>query len=203
MNATLTTTLFLSLLSAVFSQSADTNTYSNPTLGVTVTKPKDWLFATAEQHAENLSRTKLKDEEFQKLVQKYSTAPLIVMMKYPEPFDDLNPSLKINIKPLGTLAADDPKAILSLMTASLGNKFEDFKVVLPARETTLGGRKAAYVKFHYSLQIPDGRSFPTCSELWVVPRGKHFFIIGSGTRQDEKTGKREEIEKILASLKLE
>lgn len=101
------------------------------------------------------------------------------------------------------MSGEDPKQILSVLSAPMKNMFQDFVVVVPPSETTVSGLKAAYMKIHYSLQIPDGRSFPTCSELWIVPRGKFFFMIGAGTRQDEKTGKREEVGSIIDSLKLE
>jgi hypothetical protein len=184
-------------------QGAKDNTYKNPTVGLTLVKPADWHFMTAEQNAENLERTKLKDEQFQELVKKYASAPLVVITKYKEPYDDLNPSLKINMRPLGDFSAEDPKTILTRATAPLKNALKDFKIVTAPKDTNVSGLKAAYAKFHYSLGIPDGRSFPTCSEMWVVPRGKHFFLIGTGTRQDEKTGKREEIQKIVDSLKIE
>jgi hypothetical protein len=178
-----------------------TNTYSNPTLGISVTKPKEWHFATLEQHRENLGRAEFKDEEFQKMVQKYSTAPLVVMMKYQEPYDDLNPSFKMNIRPLGNLPEDDPTAIVSIAVAGLRANFPDFKMVIPPGETTVAGQKAGYVKVHYTMEVKDVGKFPVCSELWVVPRGKYFYLMGSGTRQDEKTGKREEIKKIIESIK--
>jgi hypothetical protein len=178
----------------------DDNVFKNVTVGFSVTKPADWQFATLEQHMDNLSRTKLNDEQMQEAMQKYSTAPLVVMMKHPEPFDDLNPSFKANIKPLGTLPGDDPVAIINLMTGPMAKMFKDFKVVEPAAETTVAGLKAAHVRIHYSLAIPDGREFPTASDLWIVPRGKYYFIIGAGMRQDGKTGNREEIEKILSSV---
>lgn len=184
-------------------EGAEDNTYKNPTVGLAVVKPADWHFMTAEQNAENLDRTKLKDEHFQELVKKYATAPLVVITKYKEPYEDLNPSVKINMRPLGDFAAEDPKTILTQATAPLKNVFQDFRMVTAPKETKVSGLRAAYAKFNYSLEIPDGRSFPTCSEIWVVPRGKHFFMIGAGTRQDEKTGKREEIQKIVDSLKIE
>jgi hypothetical protein len=179
------------------------NTFSNYTVGLSVTKPSDWQFVTAEQHMENLGRTHLNNKEMQEAMKKYATAPLVVIMKHPEPYDDLNPTFKINIKPLGDMSADDPKAILELVTAQMPKMFKNFKVVTPASDTTVAGLKAAYTRIHYSLQISDGREFPTCSELWIVPRGHFFFIIGSGTKQDEKTGKRAEIQKILSSLKID
>jgi len=45
--------------------------------------------------------------------------------------------------------------------------------------------------------------FPTASELWIVPRGDYFFLIGAGTRQDEKTGGRDEIRSILGTVRIE
>lgn len=192
-----------SLLSMLPAKGADQNTYSNPTLGISVTKPSDWVFATAQQHAENLKNVKLNDEEFQKLMEKYSTAPLVALMKHQEPFGDLNPSLNIKARPLGSVPSSEPVAILNRILPTLQKTFSDLEVIDAAKETIVGGQKAGYMKIHYNLQVPDAGSFPTCSEMWVVPRGKILFIIGAGTRQDEKTGSRDEIRKILASMKID
>jgi hypothetical protein len=194
---------FATLLAVGAGKGAEKDTYNNPTVGFSVTKPAEWYFLSAEQSAENLARARLKDEEFQKLVQKYATAPVVAITKYEEPYDDLNPSLKVNIRPLGNFSANKPTAILDLISKQFESLFEDFEVVTAPKETKMAGLKAGYLKVHFSMKIPDGRTFPTCSELWVVPRGKHFFMIGAGTRQDEKTGKREEIEKILGTIKID
>jgi hypothetical protein len=55
---------------------------------------------------------------------------------------------------------------------------------------------------NYSMTMPDGRELPTTSELWIIPRGDYFFLIGAGTRQDESTGSKAEIEYILSSISL-
>ena len=89
------------LLSIAFAQ--DDNVFINVTTGFKITKPSDWLFVTAEENLENIKRIQMKNEAFKQRMLKYSTAPLVAMMKYPEPFDDLNPSFKVNIKPLGHL----------------------------------------------------------------------------------------------------
>ncbi|NJK93433.1 MAG: hypothetical protein HC904_17425 [Blastochloris sp.] len=198
-----TTAIALLMMTCLALTQDKDNTFSNPTVGFSITKPAEWQFVTADQHMENLSRTHLNDQQMQEAMQKYATAPLVVMMKYPEPYDDLNPSFKANIKPLGNLSADDPVAIINLMTGPMAKIFKDFKIAKPASETTISGLKAAHVSIHYSLQIPDGREFPTASDLWIVPRGKFFFVLGAGTRQDGKTGSREEIEKILSSVVIE
>lgn len=179
------------------------DTYVNPTLGIKVTKPSGWQYVTAEQNAENLARGHLKDEHAAARVRETATAPLVAMVKHPEPYEDLNPSFKIHVKPLQHLPADDPKKLLGVIAGPLSDMFNDYTVVTPPTDTTVAGLKAAYLKIHYSLTDPDGRSFQTCSELWVVPRGRFFFMIGAGTRQDEATGTRSEIRAIINSLVIE
>jgi hypothetical protein len=182
---------------------ADDNTFKSVTAGFEVHKPASWQFVTAEQNLENLKRTKLNDEEFHQFVLKYSNAPLVAMMKYPEPFDDLNPSFKVQLKPFGQLRGTDPKQILTIISGQMKNAFKDFTVAQTPTDGIVSGIKSAYMQINYSLQIPDGRNFPTTSELWIVPRGDYFFMIGAGTRQDEKTGTRKEIQQIINSIKIQ
>jgi len=93
-----------------------------------VSKPASWQFVTAEQNLENLRNTKLNDEEFHRLMLRYSNAPLVAMMKHPEPFGDLNPSFKVQIKPFGGLKGADPKQILALVSNQMKGAFKDFAV---------------------------------------------------------------------------
>lgn len=180
----------------------DSTVFNNPTAGFQLKRPAQWHFATAAQHMENLKAIKLNDEEFHAAMQKYSTAPLVAMMKYPEPFDDVNPSFKVNLKPYGELRGKSPTEIISLFVPQLSKMFKDFSLVQPPTEAVVSGIKSGYIRMNYALEIPDGRTFPTTSELWIVPHGDYYFIIGAGTRQDEKTGSREEIKRILKTVKI-
>ncbi|MFO7529002.1 MAG: hypothetical protein R6W86_09400 [Marinobacter sp.] len=190
--------VFVSL--SAFAQ--EKNLFESVTVGFKVTKPDDWNFISAEQNRESLERFQMTDKEFHQQMVKYSSAPLVAMMKYPEPFEDLNPSFKVNIKPLGQLKGSDPKEILNLILPQFKKVFQDFNLTQRPTDTEVDGLPAAYMRINYSLAVPDGRVFPTTSELWIVPRGDYFFMIGSGTRQDEKTGSREEISEILSSVEL-
>ena len=179
------------------------NTFRSVTVGFELTKPESWRFLTAEKNLENLKRTKLSDEEFQELMLKYATAPLVVIAKHPEPFDDLNPSFKVNVRPFGKLKGADPKQILAMLSVQFKNVFKDYEVLQEPTDTEVSGIRSGYMRINYSIQIPDGRTFPTTSELWIVPRGNYFFMIGAGTRQDEKTGTRKEIQEILQTIKID
>jgi hypothetical protein len=176
--------------------------FKSVTAGFEVTKPADWQFATAEQNLENLKRTELNDKEFHAAMVKYATAPLVAMMKYPEPFDDLNPTLKVNIKPFGQLKGTAPTKIMTLLLPQFEKAFKDFALVEPPTRVRVSGIESGYMRMNYSLQVPDGRTFPTTSELWIVPRGDYFFMIGAGTRQDEKTGSRKELQAILDTVRI-
>ena len=178
----------------------NTNQFESITVGFKVTKPNDWQFVTADENLENIKKVQMNDQEFQQLMLKYSTASLVAIMKYPEPYEDLNPSFKVNIKPLGKLKGTEPKNILSLIIPQFEKMFQDFNLVQPPTDTKVAGLDAAYMHINYSLVIPEGRVFPTASELWIVPRGDYFFMIGAGTRQDEKTGSRSETNEILNSV---
>jgi hypothetical protein len=133
---------------------------------------------------------------------KYSTAPLVAIMKHPEPFDDLNPSIKVQTKPFGQLKGIDPKQILTMISGQMKSVFKDYSITQTPTDVVVSGVRSAYMRINYSLQIPDGRMFPTISELWIVPKDDYFFMIGAGTRQDESTGSRKEIQLIVESVKI-
>ncbi|HPI95757.1 MAG TPA: hypothetical protein PK055_08975 [Gammaproteobacteria bacterium] len=191
--------LFILFLS--FSVKAeDTNVFENVTVGFKVTKPNDWQFVTVKDNFDNLKKVKMDNQEFKQMMLKYSTAPLVAMMKHPEPFEDLNPSFKVNIKPIGQLKDYTPEQIVALIIPQFEKVFTNFVVVHQPERIKIGGLDAGYMKANYTLSTQDGKNFDTTSELWIVPRGDYFFTIGAGTRKDEKTGTREEISKIIESI---
>ncbi|MGL4342941.1 MAG: hypothetical protein ACRCSZ_11130 [Lactococcus lactis] len=177
--------------------------FSNPTTGIQVTKPAEWKYSTVQQHKDNINKLKITDKEFHAAMQKYSTAPLVSMMKFAEPYEDINPSFKIILKPYGQLKGKQTAELLNLSISQFKKVVRDFELVQPAIEVDISGIKSAYARMNYTMEIPDGRSFPTTSELWIVPHGDYFFLIGAGTRQDEKTGSRAEINSILQTIKIE
>lgn len=190
-------------LSASTAIAADPGVFNNPTAGLQVTKPAEWSFITAAQNLDNIKAVKLSDDEFHAAMKKYATAPLVAMTKFPEPYDDVNPSFKVNLKPYGDLKGMAPQEIISLVVPQFESTFKDFVLVQPPTEVVVSGITSAYARMNYTMEIPDGRTFPTTSELWIVPRGDYFFMIGAGTRQDETTGSREEIQEILKTVKIE
>src|SRR5262245_46467984 len=118
--------LLIAISSIAYAQPAET--VVNKTLGLQVTKPADWQFLTAEANAENLRSVSQDNKDLQQAFAKYATAPVVAFSKYAEPYADLNPSFKINIRPLGQLAGRNAQEILAVILPSLKKVFPDLKV---------------------------------------------------------------------------
>ena len=191
------------LLWASVGFSSDADVFDSQMAGFQLTKPAGWHYVTAAQNMQNIKAIKLTDAEFHAAMQKYATAPLVAMTKYPEPYDDVNPSFKVNLKPYGGLKGKSPEEIINLVVPQFQKAFRDFAIVQPPTEASISGIKSGYARMNYTMEIQDGRTFPITSELWIVPRGDYFFMLGAGTRQDEKTGSRDEIQSILRTVMIE
>lgn len=189
--------------SAGLCQAEDKNTYINQTIGFKITKPEAWHYATVAQNLENLKKIEFGNPEFQTALQNYASSPLVILTKFSEPFDDLNPSLKVGLKPYGALSRTAPVDIINILLPQFKKIFSDLTLTQVPVDYNLAGIKSAYARFNYTLTTADGNQFPTTSELWIVPYGDYFFLIGAGTRQDELTGTRTEIHDILKTIIIE
>lgn len=203
MNIIWTRVAAVCLLAASTNWATASDQYVNQTLGLSVTKPAAWVFLSAADVAGNLERTKLDDKEFEAKLQKYASAPLVAIAKHPEPFDDLNPSFRLQVKPYGALQGKTAEELLQLVLPQLTRAFKDAAITQAPTQVTVAGISSAYGQIEYTLEAQDGRMFPTTSEIWIVPRESYFMLIGAGTRQDEKTGTRQEIRDILNTLTIE
>lgn len=191
------TLLLLGLGQAAQGQPAEKIT--NRTIGIEVVKPEGWHHLSAEANLDNLRRVGPDDKEFQEAAARYGNAPVIAFSKYVEPYPDLNPSFKINIRPLGALAGRSASDILQVVLPAMLRVFPDMTIEQAPMETVVAGQAGSYARFTYTLKTAD-LSLPTTSELWIIPKGSYFFMIGAGTRQDEANGTRAEIQSILSTI---
>jgi hypothetical protein len=190
----------LVLACAAPAQVDEPEVFASPTAGFQVAKPIGWHHMSAEQVRENNAR--VGDAQLRELLKKGTTAPLVAFTKFPEPYDDLNPSFKVSLQPIERLSGGDAMEGIRRLVEQLGGMFPAFEVVQGPERTVVSGIDAAYARFTYDLEVPDGRRLPAMSEMWIVPRSSYFFLIGAGMRQDEKNGSREEIEAIVRSVKI-
>jgi hypothetical protein len=189
-------------VAALAASPASAERFSNPTVGISIDKPSGWQVLTAAANADNLKKAEIGTPEFQAAIQRYASVPLYAFMKHAEPFADVNPSVKINTRPVGPFAGKSGQQVLEMIVPNLSKVMADFKIVAAPYTTTLAGRAAGHAVMDYTLKS-GGAAYPARSEMWIVPRGDHIVIVGVGLRQDEKTGSRAEIGKILESIVIE
>ncbi len=177
--------------------------YENKTLGLSVQKPATWFFVTDKQHRSNIARTKMTDAEFQSLVLKLSSAPIFMISKYREPYDDLNPSVKITARPGGRVNPGNLLAVAKSMVVVVAKMIGKVDAVEGPELMQFSGFPAAYVVIDYTLETQEGRQFPTKSQMWFVLKGDLLFIVGASTRQDDMTGSHQEVQRVIDSIRLQ
>jgi hypothetical protein len=177
--------------------------FDNATAGISLVRPAGWSTASLQQVEENRARVRLSDAELQDAIQKRASAPLFVFTKYPEPYDDLNPSIQVGLRPLGALASLPATKLLEGAMAPLQHAYADFQTVTPIEETVVCGLKAAHAKFKYTLSTGDSLQFRTLTRMWIVPRGSFVFLIGMSGPERGPDVSEKEFATALESMKIE
>jgi hypothetical protein len=181
--------------------SAQVNVFRSEMAGIEIAKPASWHFANLQSVMENRASVKMKDEDFQKQLAQLATAPLVAATKYEEPYEALNPSFQIIVRPAATLEGKSGLEIMHLVEPGLRNNFSDFKVIEAARECVVSGRPAGRLSASYTVASQDGRTFPTRTTLVMIPRGKVLYQIGFSGPAEGPDMLTKEIEEILGSIK--
>jgi hypothetical protein len=158
-----------------------------------------WHVVSAQENADNLRSVEMDDKQFQELAIRYANSPVVALSKYKEPYEDLNPSFKINVRPSGAFAGKPPTEILAAALPTFSRAFSDLTVQEGPLFTKVAGHDAAYTRLAYTMKA-GGAAFPTISEVWIVPRGPIMLMIGTGTRADERNGTRAEVRQFVDSL---
>jgi hypothetical protein len=191
----------LALVSICSAQVPDSNMFISQTAGIRVSKPSHWQFAGLGVVNDNRDRIKFGDSAMQKAIKNANT-PLVAMLKYPEPHPEMNPSFQIGVKPLGALKEQTEAQLWKLILPALARTFKDFKVVKEPKEIVLGGKKMSAIEISYVLEMQTGETYPCQSRMILWIKGEYLFQIGIGTANPPKPGDLEDIEAILASIKL-
>jgi hypothetical protein len=175
-------------------------TVSHAGAGIQLTPPVGWHAATLEQVQANREAVRLADPEFERALTTRSALPLIVYMKYQEPYAGLNPTVQVTLR---SAIQGTPTSLLTTALAPMRRAFPKFRVVTPVQQTIVSGWPAATVTVTYTLTDRGGATFPVRSRMWVVPRGNLMFLIGmSGSTAGEDLCEGE-FRDVLASIHID
>ena len=177
--------------------------FKNPGAGITVIRPAGWHTVTIQRIEENGKNVRIPDEQLQEVIQKYASAPLFAFTKHPEPHDDMNPSIQVGFRPLGSIAGRLPTEILTAAVKFIENSFNNFTFVDEVQETTVSGMPAAYMSATYRLPTESGVTYDVLSRMWIVPRGSFMFMIGMGGPESGPEASEEEFTEFMKSIVIE
>jgi hypothetical protein len=196
-------TLVPAMASEKGNSTKEDNLFRSPTAGFSITKPDSWVFATTDQIATNRAHVRLKNKELEEQMRQRASAPLIAILKHKEPYDDLNPSVQVLLRPLGQLEGKSPLELMNIVIPSMQRAMVDFQFVEEIREAVVGGQKAAYTKSKYTIINAEGRMFPALSRLWLISRGKFMFMMSMSGHQEGSDVSEKEFSEILKSIKID
>jgi hypothetical protein len=189
------------VLGARASAQDDPNVFRSQIARIELAKPTGWHFLDLESIARHRATAKLKDEELQEAILQFATAPLVVATKHPEPYDSLNPSLQVLVRPLGQLTGASGAKILELVKPTLESAFEDFQLLEPVTTFELGGVPAARLTATYTVQTQTGAVFPTKAIMIVVPRGSYMYQFSFSAPPSGKDAIGREVSEVLDSVR--
>jgi hypothetical protein len=195
--------LSIQLSDAAEGSALDTNVFSNATTGFTIRKPEAWRFASNEEVNTNRSLPQASTKELDQLLRKNKPHRLVVITKYPEPNDELNPTVSVIVRPLGELEGKSAVQVMRAAIGALQNVMKDVAFVEPIQATKVGGLAAGYAKITYTSVSPKGREFKPLSRMWVVPREGYMFMISMAGPREGKDVSEEEFKEILELIRIE
>lgn len=194
--------LFFACLSGNVAHAESKDVFTLPYVGMEITKQRDWHFTNVTLAADSAKSVQFQDKEFADLVAKSTAVPLAIITKYPESYEDVNPSLKIDVQPLTNLNGKTATELSNFVLGMFSTAVKDFEILQKPTDVEVGAFKASYFRIRYTVEFADNTSYRTVSELWIITRDQYYLLFGAATLDDDKTLSRGEIAEMLKSLKV-
>jgi hypothetical protein len=155
-------------------------------LKFSIEKNNSWVDISEEGFRENLKGVKFDSKEFTDLVQKYAATPFLSFQKEMDD-TEVNPSFNITFNDNKSMDLTDPVKFIKKITSFYKFTFKNYKVVKEPEYWMIDGVRSSHMVFSYTLLGENDSSFEVTSAVWVIPRNKHHFIIGSGFGSENET----------------
>lgn len=176
------------------------NLFRSEVAGIQLAKPDGWSFQNLETVARHRASAKLKDSELQKAIVQMASAPVVVATMHPEPYESLNPSFQLLVRPLGQLQEITGEEVLEKVIPTLENLFAEFRLVEEISAVAIDGVPGARMTAEYVVETQEGVVYPTRATIVVVPRGSYLFQFGFSAPPEGPDAITDEVETTLASV---
>ena len=191
------------LAGSALAQNREPQRFESATAGIALARPAGWRTASLQMVEQNRARVRLSDGELEAAMQRAATAPLFAFIKHPEPYPDINPTIQITVRPLGTLAGSRPTEIMTVAVGVLQKALSDVAFVTAVTDVQVSGLPAAYMRASYTMKNAEGQEFKVLTRMWLVPRGAFAFLIGMSGPQEGPDMSDAEFAAALASISIQ
>ncbi|MEZ0243454.1 MAG: hypothetical protein ACAH11_08780 [Sphingomonas sp.] len=174
-----------------------------PAGGISIEKPRGWNILPPDEAMENLRGLRFDDPRVQRAIGS-GNAPFIVLLKYPADTEGINPTLKVNYRPLPpSLRGKSAVEVLSMLFESMRTTVNDVVLLDPPAPVQFAGGTGAHFRLSYTLVGSAGTPYKVISEMWMTLRGDYAVILGAGYGADEPPATAAEIAAASRTFRLE
>ena len=188
-------------LPCALSQTLAAETLTSKSLGFEIKLPEDWVILSQDQWQMNLDQTKSLKEDLEEKLSSHRKSPVFVATRFPEPYPDINPNVKVYLFPFKRGKSRDMIEVAREHMQFLGFFARNAKPMTAPETRQLDGIEVAYASLQATLNA-EGKEFPFISEAWFVPRSEFYLIVTIGYKPDGATGTRDAPAASVESMKL-
>jgi hypothetical protein len=203
--ASLSTLLTLALaltLDASAAPGSDATRFVCAAAGISLDPPKGWKTLAVREIEAPEGGTRLPDGRLLDALKPLAGRPLVEFAKHAEPYANLNPTIQINVRPLGGFTGRPLSEVMSSVVIPLRDQHPDLQLVGPAKPLQVSGLAALQTTTSYTLTVGP-RQLAVRSHLLVVPRGALFFVIGMTEPPSGPDAAEREFQAALASIRID
>jgi hypothetical protein len=181
---------------------ANAERFTNTALGLRIEKPDDWCVLTPEENAEDHRRIEAANPQLSEGIRGDGERPVYAFFRYRDRYrGGFTPTVKVGTRTAASLIGHTGQQVLDAMLPQVGKMMTGLTVVTAPESVRLAGKLAGHMTLTYTLNV-DRTSFRVASEMWVIPRGTYFVVLGAIYPPDDKSGDRAAVMKIVNSLQL-
>jgi hypothetical protein len=174
-----------------------------PAGGISIEKPRGWNVIPPSAAMENLRGLRFDDPRVKAVIGQ-GEAPFIVLLKYPPDTEGVNPTLKVNYRPLAApLRGMTAIEVLNALYGAMSRTMDNVELLDAPAPVQFAGGTGAHFRLSYSLVGSGGTPFHVISEMWLTLRGDYAVILGAGYGADEPAETAAEIAAASRTFRIE
>ena len=179
----------------------ENNVFDNPFYGIKISKPQNWKFEKYQNLLKVDTQYIYKNEELSRAINKSPVMYCVIITKYSEPYNDINPTLKITPIALKDGVKADPYFILDTYLSSMKELVFEFEIIQDVKKTvSFNGNVFYQVKSKYGLKDNHGKLIYIRSSITIIIRESIIFIIQTTCKNEGEDMTDKEFDDIIHSI---